>query len=174
LLLSKRTIAMFLSTGLVFSCFLAGCAANKPTEDATDNRDTLYQVSTLNALMLGYYDGVISAGDLLEEGDTGLGTFDTLDGEMILLDGKVYQAKADGTVSEQSDDITVPFAAATYFENDLTLSDLKQISDLETLKSILDEEVLDATGNPNIFYVVKITGDFNMVHVRSVPAQEKP
>ena len=173
-MLKNRTVTALLSISLVLSSLFTGCSDTATNKDADDNRDTLYQVSTLNALMLGYYDGVISVGDLLEAGDTGLGTFDTLDGEMIVLDGKVYQAKADGTVTAPSDDITVPFAAVTYFDNDFTLSNLEEIPDLESLKSILDQAVTEATGNPNIFYMVKITGDFDMVHVRSVPAQEKP
>lgn len=173
-MIKNRTVSTLLGIGLVFSCLFAGCSDNKVLEDVSANRDTLYQVSTLNALMLGYYDGFISVGELLKSGDTGLGTFDTLAGEMIVLDGKVYQAKVDGTVTEQSDAITVPFAVVTYFDNDLTLSNMTQIPDMETLKKILDQEVLKASGNPNIFYVVKITGDFNMVHVRSVPAQKRP
>jgi len=170
----KPLVATMLSIGFVFSFFLTGCAGNATNENASDHRDTLYQVSTLNALMLGYYDGIISVGDFLSEGDTGLGTFDALDGEMIVLDGMVYQAKADGTVSKQSNEITLPFGAITYFDNDLAVSNMPPVPDLETLKALLEQEVLKATGNPNIFYMAKITGDFNSVHVRSVPAQEKP
>ena len=34
----------------------------------------------------------------------GLGTFEGLDGEMVVLDGRIYQAKGDGTVLEAPDD----------------------------------------------------------------------
>jgi acetolactate decarboxylase len=163
-LLKKRPVTALLSIGFIFF-YLTGCSGGAANEDVSAKRETLYQVSTLNALLLGYYDGIISVGDLLQEGDIGLGTFDALDGEMIVLDGTVYQAKADGTVSEQPEDRTVPFAAVTYFDPDLTVSNLSQIHDLETLKTTLDQKVLDATGNPNIFYVAKLTGDFNMIHV---------
>ena len=47
----------------------------------------MYQVSTLQALALGYTRAVISAEELLKEGDTGLGTFEDLNGEMIVMDG---------------------------------------------------------------------------------------
>ncbi len=173
-MINKRTAAILISTVLVLTSFVTGCSDNSKNADVADNTDTLYQVSTLNALMMGYYDGIISIKDLIKAGDTGLGTFNALDGEMIILDGKVFQAKADGTVKEVIDNITVPFAAITYFDNDLILTDMNQIPDIEALKTILDQQVMEATGNPNIFYAVKITGDFNMVHVRSVPAQEKP
>ena len=48
--------------------------------DAAKDNDTLYQVSTLNALMLGDYDGSVTLGDLKKQGSIGLGTFDKLDG----------------------------------------------------------------------------------------------
>ena len=38
-------------------------------------QNRMYQVSTLQALALGYSRAVVSAGELLEKGDCGLGTF---------------------------------------------------------------------------------------------------
>ena len=43
--------------------------------------DTMYQVSTLQALSLGYTRPVTTVGELLEHGDTGLGTFEDVNGE---------------------------------------------------------------------------------------------
>ncbi|WP_459927948.1 acetolactate decarboxylase [Desulfosporosinus burensis] len=40
--------------------------------------DTLYQVSTINSLLAGNYDGFQSVGKLKENGDIGIGTFDML------------------------------------------------------------------------------------------------
>ena len=54
--------------------------------------EKMYQVSTLNALLLGYTRKVVSVQELLENGDTGLGTFENVDGEMILVDGHCYRA----------------------------------------------------------------------------------
>ena len=47
----------------------------------------MYQISTLNALALGYTRKVVTVADLLAHGDTGLGTFENLDGEMIVSTG---------------------------------------------------------------------------------------
>ncbi len=167
----KKHINLFVFFALFTAMLFTGCA--KDVDQNTDT-ETAYQVSTLNALMLGYYDGIVTIGELLENGDTGLGTFHALDGEMILLDGVVYQAKADGSVQIQDEDTLVPFAAVTYFDEDIALTDLSDITDIEELKALLDREILAATENPNLFYFAKIEGDFSMVHVRSVPAQEKP
>ena len=74
---------------------LAGCAATPDTQTAPGNgaKDTLYQVSTLGALMQGVYDGEMEVGKLVQEGDLGIGTFEALDGEMVVLDGWVYQVR---------------------------------------------------------------------------------
>lgn len=45
----------------------------------TDSK--LFQVALLHSLMLGNYEGTISAAELKKHGDFGLGTFDGLDGE---------------------------------------------------------------------------------------------
>ncbi len=55
----------------------------------------LFQYNTLGALMAGLY-GSLTVGELLEHGDLGLGTLDSIDGELIVLDGKAYQAKGAG------------------------------------------------------------------------------
>ena len=89
----KRLLAMFLAAGL-----LTGCA---PSAD----RDELFQVSTIGALMAGAYDGRTTCGRLTARGDFGLGTFNALDGEMVVLDGVVYQARVDGPVSRAGDAI---------------------------------------------------------------------
>ncbi len=163
----KNAIACILILLLVMLIVLPGCQNDNNSEA---DSETLFQVSTLNALMLGDYDGIITVDKLLQCGDTGLGTFDTLDGEMIVLGGVVYQAKADGSVIKPAGSVTVPFAAVTHFEPDVSLQ-LENISDIEALKSALTNPV---SKNPNILYMATLTGDFDNVHVRSVYAQQKP
>ena len=148
---------------------VCGCAP--ASTNTNENADTLFQVSTLNALMLGDYNGFITVDELLQQGDTGLGTFDTLEGEMIVVDGVVYQAKANGSVVKPDGNVTIPFAAVTHFDSDIALT-LSDIGDIEALKTALTQTV--SGNNVNIFYMAKITGDFESVHVRSVPAQQKP
>ncbi|WP_245523781.1 acetolactate decarboxylase [Sphaerochaeta globosa] len=153
---------------LVVVLVLSGCS--------TLNRQSghLFQVSLLNALLLGEYDGFLPVEDLKRYGDIGIGTFDTLDGEMILLDGTVYQAKADGTVLPVGDSIMIPFAMATHFSPTLGAKSLSSISGIEALKTSLDRMISSTTNDFNRFYVVKLEGSFSHVRIRSVPAQEKP
>jgi hypothetical protein len=58
---------------------------------------TLYQISTSTALVEGVYSGSIPSSVLLEHGDFGLGTFEGLNGEMVIEAG---QAVADQVPSD--------------------------------------------------------------------------
>ena len=57
----------------------------------------VYQISTMGALLDGVYDGDVTIRELLRHGDFGLGTFNGLDGEMLVLDGVCYQLRSDGS-----------------------------------------------------------------------------
>ena len=131
--------------------------------------DVLYQVSTINVLLDGGYDGMLSFGDLKKYGDAGIGTFDRVDGEAVILDGVAYQAMADGRVRTVPDAMTTPFACVTFFKADKTL-ELKAVPTLNALKAALDAK-LESKG---VFYAVRIDGVFASVKYRSVPKQAKP
>src|SRR5215213_11266570 len=74
---------------------------------------TLFQTSTIDALLDGNYDGDVSFAELAERGDFGLGTLDALDGEMVALDGSFYQIGADGRVYPADRRTRTPFAVVT-------------------------------------------------------------
>jgi acetolactate decarboxylase len=76
---------------------------------------TLYQVSTATALVEGIYQGAVRVGTLREHGDLGLGTFEELDGEMVVVDGHFYQVRCDGSVREVNDGVLSPFAVSVVF-----------------------------------------------------------
>lgn len=78
----------------------------------------MLQVSTLQALALGYSRAVISVDELMLHGDIGLGTFEDVKGEMIVLDGHCYRADEMGSVSEADGRIGVPFSSVTFFHED--------------------------------------------------------
>ena len=142
------------------------------TEEPTsaDSRETVYQVALLQSLVQGYYDGIISVDALKEKGDTGLGTFDGVDGEMIVLDGEVYRADENGDITKADGDTMVPFSNVTFFDTDTTL-ELKDIEDFDALKAELDKITQQ---NKNMFYVVKVNGTFSHIQARSESKQTRP
>ena len=149
-------------------------AAEQPAEEeeAPDtDTDVMFQVGLLQSLAQGYYDGIVSVGELKQYGDTGMGTFEGLNGELIMLDGEVYQAGGDGIVNSMEDEEMIPYAAVTFFEEDGTIH-LSEAADMQALVDTLNG-VVEENGR-NLFYFVKITGEFPRMKVRSEKKQEKP
>src|SRR5215203_631691 len=85
---------------------------------------TLFQTSTIDALLEGKYDGDVSFAELEKRGDLGLGTLDALDGEMIALGGNFYQVKADGRAYVIDKRQRTPFAVMPTFESHHVLGSL--------------------------------------------------
>lgn len=81
---------------------------------------TLYQVSTISALVQGVYQGCVNVGAIKTHGNFGLGTYDDLNGEGLMLDGRVYQALGDVSVKVPPDNMPAPFWVATDFIPDRT------------------------------------------------------
>jgi len=158
---------------LVIMGLLAISAANAQNSLILNNNndDSMYQVSLLQAFMHGEYDGVVKVGDLKKHGDIGLGTFEGVNGEMIVLDGVVYQAAADGSINVMKDDEKIPFATVTKFDEDGNITNITA-SNFDDLTDQLNKTI-EEYGTNNM-YVIKIKGDFSNITVRSVEKQEKP
>jgi len=135
---------------------------------ATANSDALFQVSTLDALLQGVYNGTLTVAQLKRHGDFGLGTFEGLDGEMIAVGGHVYHMRSSGVLTEAGDDEVVPFAAMAQFRPDVqfTVNNLS-MADLST--------VLDTfLPSKNYFYAIRIHGTFSSMMTRAIPLQYVP
>jgi len=131
--------------------------------------DALVQFSLVAALASGDYSGGAPLVDVLASGDFGVGTFNRLDGEMIVLDGKVYQALADGAVRAADLDGTTPFAAVTFFNEDGRIENLAAAT-LDDLDEQLDRKL----PRRNTPYALRVDGEFAEVSLRSVAAQSPP
>ena len=134
-------------------------------------QETINQVALLQSLTLGYFDGSIKVEELKKLGDIGIGTFDGLNGELIMLDGVVYRADADLKINVVEDKITVPFSNVTFFQKDFAVK-LKNIPDKNSLEEKLNSFV--QKHGANSFYFVKIPAVFNEILIRSETKQKKP
>lgn len=133
------------------------------------DRDVMYHVSVLDVLMNGSYGGITNAKDLKAHGDFGIGTFEGLDGEMIVLNGTVYQARSDGLVRPMDDASSIPYAEITYFDPDQAIS-LAGLYNYSMLTAAIDEKL----PSKNDFYAVRIRATFPYLKVRSPPKQHEP
>ncbi len=137
---------------------------NRPS----DIRDSLYLCAPVNALVEGIYEEKIPLQEIKRHGDFGLGTFNHLDGEMMLLDGRFYQICGDGRVNQVSDEsVLTPFAAVTFY---------RPLSQEKLAEELSYDSFLDWLGallpSPNIFYAIRIEGAFSRMKARSIIRQE--
>ncbi len=156
----RRPAFFALILGAVLS---AGCAAAPP------DREIVYQFSTLTALMEGVFEGEVQCGEVAAHGDLGLGTFDALDGEMAVVDGRVYQIREDGRARVVEPGMKSPFAVVTFFEPDIQ-ADLPGGTDYKALEALLDKD-LPAKNYP---VAIRVEGVFHHVKTRVPPPQDRP
>jgi acetolactate decarboxylase len=135
---------------------------------AQENKDIVFQFSTIGALMEGVYDGNITFKELGNYGGFGLGTVNNLDGEMVALNDTFYQVKSDGKVYKLDDFQKTPFAVVTNFSEDISLAAKK--ANYKQLEKIINGDV----PSKNLFYAICVSGRFSYVKTRSVPRQTKP
>jgi acetolactate decarboxylase len=129
----------------------------------------VFQTSTMSALLDGVYDGDVTIEELLRHGDFGLGTFNRLDGEMVVLDGECYHLRADGSATKADRADRTPFAAVTHFTPGTTLTVDVPTSRADVL-ALIDRTV----ESHNLIHAIRVTGALSNVHTRTVKAQKPP
>jgi acetolactate decarboxylase len=129
----------------------------------------VYQTSTMGALLDGVYDGDVTIRELLQHGNFGLGTFNGLDGEMLVLDGVCYQLRGDGSAQVADADQRTPFAVVTWFDADRSFEVTEPV-DRAGLKARIDESL----PSTNLIVAVRVTGDFSVIRTRTVTQQHWP
>jgi acetolactate decarboxylase len=139
------------------------------TPVAAQDRDAITQYSTLEALSAGLYDGTMTVGEMARYGDLGLGTYNALDGEMIVIDGAFWRAAHDGTVEVVGPETETPFAAVTFFDADTAFA-IEPGLDMAGLGAVLDGYVTNA----NAPVAVRIDGTFASLTYRAPSRQSAP
>ena len=127
----------------------------------------VYLSAPVSALMKGLYEEDTTIANIKKHGDFGLGTFNDLNGEMVMLDGRVYQLKTDGLTYSVEDAARMPFACVTFFRP-TTVEDVEQDLDDEGFKNLL-ERLLPSK---NMLYAIRIDGFFSYIKVWSIHKQD--
>jgi alpha-acetolactate decarboxylase len=137
--------------------------------EALAGRETVYQLSNYASLSKGGFSGFETAGQLMAQSDFGIGTFDGIAGEMILLDGKMYQVLGLQDIASPREDIMIPYMTATRFDADISKNETS-FENLEALKKELDSLII----HKDSFYAIRMEGTFKKIKVRTVLKQEEP
>lgn len=139
------------------------------SENNDDLVNTFYQYSVWFAFVNKVFDGDLTVEELKKHGDIGLGSFDFLDGELVMLDGVAYRIREDGEISEGTGMDQIVYADAAFFNQDGNFSINKTIA-FEDLAGLLDEKKKSA----HYFYVYKVHGNFKTIKLGGVPKVEPP
>jgi acetolactate decarboxylase len=128
-----------------------------------------YQVATISSLLAGAYDGDTTVGEMLRHGDFGLGTFNGVDGEMMVLEGRVYRGTTDGRAHLVARSERTPFAVVVDFQPQESMP-VAAGQSLEQLQAALDARPYSASQ----ILAVRIDGRFQSIQIRSEPRQAPP
>ncbi|HWB25328.1 MAG TPA: acetolactate decarboxylase [Chitinophagaceae bacterium] len=165
-----KNICIFLVATFAISCNSANHMGARPGKsNSTIPPDFMYQYSIMDALQAGVYDGNLTFGALKKKGDFGIGTFNTLDGEMIMLDGNVYKMRHDGTIATVPDKDSTPLAFVKFFSADTTFT----ITGNGLTYADIQKTISNAL-NPNEMYAIKLKGTFTTMRGRSVIPAKRP
>lgn len=132
------------------------------------NTNVIYQHGTLALLVPGFLKGTTTIKELLTRGDTGIGSGEGLDGELIVLDGIAYNVKGDGTIIKVTMDYKVPFANI-HFANYQKMNFCQSMS-----KDEINQQILNSAHISNVFFSIFIKGTFSNVKLRSGHKYNEP
>jgi acetolactate decarboxylase len=130
--------------------------------------DAAFQTSTIGAVLEGVYHGDISVGELRQKGDFGIGTFNELDGELVMLGGIVYRMDPKCRAHVVPDDVRSPFATVTRWVTKLE-AEMRDVPQL----ALFESRVLELMRSANYLYGVRAEGRFRSIEVRSVVRQAR-
>jgi len=130
--------------------------------------DAVTQFAVLDALLAGAYESGISVADVRGLGDFGIGCCDHLGGEVIILDGEVFEC----TVGEPPDPMLgaqiLPFVDVCRFAPGS--ADEIAGADLTAFTAQVEGRLVSR----NLFHAVRVDGAFATVRVRVTPRQAHP
>ncbi|PKL59823.1 MAG: hypothetical protein CVV33_05880, partial [Methanomicrobiales archaeon HGW-Methanomicrobiales-4] len=131
--------------------------------------DPLYQVNTFANLEKGAYNRVITVDEMADKGDFGVGGFEHMDGELLQMNGTIYQITSDGVVHTPRGDTGIAFMNTVRFNPvwSIPISGPANLSRLEeTLKKTFPSD--------NQIYALRVDGIFSEMKIRSLPVQDEP
>ncbi len=146
---------------LILALFIPGCTSG--------DKDMIFHYSVLKALDNGVLEGNMTAGRLKKHGNFGLGTFNRLNGEMIMLDHVVYRISPDGKIIQPGNETLIPYSVVTFYTQEDTMSMNGEIN-YQALKSYVARRL----PSQNLFYAFRIRGKFDFIKCGGANMQDKP
>jgi len=128
----------------------------------------IYFVSVVDALFNNVLESNISVSDVLKHGGFGIGTLDSVEGEMVIYENSVYTATGEGDLHCVEGSSKTPMAIVTNFIPSISI-EAKNVS-FKKLLEIIDDKII----NKNLLYAVKIEGVLSEIVLRCHDKQSRP
>ncbi|MES2109580.1 MAG: acetolactate decarboxylase [Bacteroidota bacterium] len=137
---------------------------------AQQKNDDLYSAGYASAFIGGLYDAWYPYKNLHQHGNFGLGAPAKLDGELIMLNGKLYKTQYTGKTSPINDVDQTPYAVVCFFKPKQSFKPGRQLN-----KAALFKYMDSVLTNQNGIYAIHISGNFKYVKTRAFPpVEQKP
>jgi len=140
-----------------------------PAAAAPRTDDDLVQVGTFAYLTQPDFRGLAAIGSVLTDETLGLGTFDNLDGEFVMVGGRAYQVKTDGVPRPVDPDLRTPFLQAVRFQPERS-GPVPPGTRCDQLTPIIDT----LAGSTDRIVAVRVRGTFSDLEARSVSPVPPP
>ncbi|MDO8731987.1 MAG: acetolactate decarboxylase [Actinomycetota bacterium] len=127
------------------------------------------QIGTYDSLISPNYSGLVPVKSFINDQNIGIGTFDHLDGELVMLGGVAYRVGTDGTPRPVTSVATTPFFETIEFTPDWS----GPVAPGTTCANLLSAVNTLAQTNTGVV-AVRVRGTFSDLVTRSVPAQSTP
>ncbi|MCP2635207.1 acetolactate decarboxylase [Microbacterium sp. HD4P20] len=138
------------------------------TSDQSVSDSPVTQFAVLDALLAGAYESGLAVADVRKLGDFGIGCCEHLGGEVVILDGDVFECTVDDRPGRMVDDQVLPFVVACQLPavsaQPIARADLAAFTD----------GIEKGLASPNLFHAVRVDGVFAAVRIRVTPRQERP
>lgn len=153
-----------------FGCHVPG-SENAILKDkpAAKHNDVLYQYSIIDALLAGVYDGNMTFAGIRKHGDFGIGTFNHLDGELLMNEGEIYRIRYDGSIKDVPDSDSTGLAFVKYFKTDTVITISQKNLTYTQLKDKLSNML-----NRNAIYAIRIKSTFSTMSCRAPKPAQQP
>ena len=165
-----KPIAIALSAAVIIvASASASIAVPDSTRSPVGTGQWVEQIGTYDSLVSPDYDGLVPISAASSGATLGLGTFDQLDGEMVLVGGVIYRVGTDGVPAKVPASLTTPFFEGIRFQPELSGPVAPG-----TACANLVAAVNALSGSDSGIVAVRLRGTFTDLVTRSVPAQRPP
>ncbi len=154
-------------TAIAVASAVTALALAAPAAHAADTY--VHQVGTYDYLTQPDFAGLAPLRIAIDGQTLGLGTFNDLDGEFVLVAGTPYRVSTDGTPTVVDPSVSTPFAQAVDFHADVS-GPVAPGTTCANLGPVI-EELADRSDG---IIAVRVRGTFTDLLTRSVPRQSVP